>query len=266
MPVLSSRKIASLKKKLDYHYSRYDKTKLSPDPLEIPHKFHSSKDIELAAFLSAVFAYGNVKMILKILYELIEILGENPARKIADEKEIVGKIRGSEIKYRFYSNEDIVNLFRLLNFVYARFGSLENLFLQGYDSRAQNVFGAIENFSRAFLKQCEEMNCLTRGTKFMFPLPSKGSSAKRMNLFLRWMARKDELDFGLWEGVEKSKLVIPLDTHIAKISRDLGLTSRKTDDRKTAEEITETLKLFDSDDPVKYDFALCHIGMRKEKF
>lgn len=100
----------------------------------------------------------------------------------------------------------------------------------------------------------------------MFPLPSKGSACKRINLFLRWMIRNDELDTGLWSEIPSNKLLIPVDTHIAKISRNLGLTKRKNVSWQMAVEITENLKKYDPVDPVKYDFALCHIGIRKLKF
>ena len=100
----------------------------------------------------------------------------------------------------------------------------------------------------------------------MFPIPEKGSACKRMNLFLRWMVRKDDLDFGLWKEIPTSKLVIPVDTHIARICKQLELTSSETVSWNMAEEITDNLKKFDPDDPVKYDFALCHIGMRKLNF
>jgi uncharacterized protein (TIGR02757 family) len=100
----------------------------------------------------------------------------------------------------------------------------------------------------------------------MFPIPEKGSACKRMNLFLRWMVRKDELDFGLWNKIPKNKLIIPVDIHIAKICKQLKLTKHKNANWKMAEEITENLKKFDPYDPVKYDFALCHNGMRKMEF
>jgi len=106
----------------------------------------------------------------------------------------------------------------------------------------------------------------SNGIKFMFPLPQKGSACKRMNLFLRWMVRNDELDFGLWNEIKPNKLIIPVDTHIAKICKQLKLTKRKNVNWKMAEEITGKLKRFDPVDPVKYDFALCHIGMRKLEF
>jgi uncharacterized protein (TIGR02757 family) len=100
----------------------------------------------------------------------------------------------------------------------------------------------------------------------MFPLPSAGSACKRMNLFLRWMVRKDELDFGIWNEISPAKLVIPVDTHIARICKELKLTRLKNVSWKMAEEITDSLRKFDPVDPVKYDFAICHIGMRKMEF
>jgi uncharacterized protein (TIGR02757 family) len=116
------------------------------------------------------------------------------------------------------------------------------------------------------IKEITGQKKVSSGLKFMFPNPAKGSACKRINLFLRWMIRKDELDFGLWNEIPTNKLVIPVDTHVAKISASLKLTKRKNVSWQMAEEITENLKKFDPVDPVKYDFALCHIGMRKMKF
>ncbi len=115
-------------------------------------------------------------------------------------------------------------------------------------------------------KAQDEFGYLSRGLKFMFPLPEKGSACKRMNLFLRWMVRKDELDFGLWGEIPTSKLIMPVDTHIARICKQLKLTESKNVSWNMAEEITKNLKKFDLNDPVKYDFAICHIGMRKLSF
>jgi uncharacterized protein (TIGR02757 family) len=151
--------------------------------------------------------------------------------------------------------------------VYHEFGSLKKLFLSGYQETDPNTKNAITIFSNFLLQQAQnEIGSLSRGLKFMFPLPEKGSACKRMNLFLRWMVRKDELDFGLWDEIASSKLIIPVDTHVARICKQLKLTKRKNLSWKMAEEITENLKKFDSDDPVKYDFAICHIGMRKMRF
>ncbi len=263
---METKNFRKLKKKLDFHYGRYRKETVSPDPIEIPRLYSNKTDIELTAFVASVFAYGNVKQILKTLYAITDLLGNRPAQTLKRKSNLSDEIRLSQIKYRFYSNEDIVNLFELLRFVYKKYDSLENLFARGFDAKEKNVKTGIENFSREMLRICENKNCLTRGIKFMFPLPSKNSATKRMNLFLRWMVRKDEIDFGLWKNMPASTLVIPLDVHIGKIARKLGFTQRKSNDWKTAEEITDALKIFDAEDPVKYDFALCHIGMRKEKF
>jgi uncharacterized protein (TIGR02757 family) len=155
----------------------------------------------------------------------------------------------------------------LLHLAYKEFGSLKKLFLTGYQVTDSNTKNAITNFSNYFLQKAQsKFGSLSRGIVFMFPLPEKGSACKRINLFLRWMVRKDELDIGLWKGIPTSKLIIPVDTHIARICRKLKLTKRKNVSWKMAEEITNNLKKFDPDDPVKYDFAICHIGMRKLQF
>ena len=150
-----------------------------------------------------------------------------------------------------------------------REGSLKNLFLKFYPEHQdeKNLKNSLSQFSNYFL--CEgllEDNKITQGFRFMFADPLTGSACKRMNLFLRWMIRKDELDFGIWNEIPTDKLVIPVDTHVARICKKLNLTKRKNPGWKMAEEITENLKKFDPADPVKYDFAICHIGMRKMEF
>jgi uncharacterized protein (TIGR02757 family) len=259
-----------LKQKLEYHYKAFDRKKLEPDPLQFPHKFSNKKDIEVMAFIASVFAYGNVKQIINSLNKFLLFANNKPYNFIT-------KFRKSKIKYfihRFYSNNDVRQLFYLLCVAYKEFGSLKNLFLTGYTENDANLKNALTNFSKYFLNKCDnEFGEVSRGIKFMFPLPEKGSACKRMNLFLRWMIRKDDLDFGLWnclsgrqDEILTSKLVIPVDTHIVKICKQLGLTNKKNVSWKMAEEITANLKRFDPDDPVKYDFALCHIGMRKLTF
>jgi uncharacterized protein (TIGR02757 family) len=255
-----------LSSKLNYHYKEFDKSSISPDPLEMLHHHTDSRDIELMGFISSIFAFGSVKQILKILYEIEKIMEYRPYEFICNYNAEKGKTIFHNIKYRFYSNDDVVNLFEILAKGIREYNTLENLFLIGFNSGEKNVKNGINNFSEWFIGECRKSGCLTNGIKFMFPRPEKGSAAKRMNLFLRWMVRKDELDFGLWTGIEKSQLVIPVDTHIARISKALGLTSLKNVSWKMAEEITENLKQFDNEDPVKFDFALCHIGMRKMEF
>ena len=258
----------NIKKRLEYHYKAFDKSQISPDPLEFLHMYKKEKDIEAIGFIASVFAYGNVKQIISKLERIILIVGEHSYNYIVnfsgkDCKDLKG------LQHRFYTENDILNLILALKLVYRNHGSLKNLFLSFYEPSAPNLKNAISKFSDLFLNEIRKQtnsDNVSRGIQFMFPKPEKGSACKRMNLFLRWMIRKDELDFGLWKEIPTNKLVIPVDTHIAKICKSLRLTKRKNVSWKMAEEITENLKKYDPLDPVKYDFALCHIGMRKLKF
>jgi len=257
----------TLKQKLDKHYKDFDRTKLKPDPLQFLHLFYDEKDIELIGFFASVFAYGNVKQIENTMLKIVDAFNGSPFTFICNfsPKEDWEKLK--HIKHRFYSNADIKNLFTIVSKKINESGSFKEIFLSGYNPNDSNVKNGIENFSRFFLNSFTKSNIhITRGIQFMFPLPEKGSACKRMNLYLRWMVRRDELDTGLWNEISTSKLIIPVDTHIAKISKSLNLTKLHNVSWKMAEEITQNLKKFDAFDPVKYDFALCHIGMRKMKF
>ncbi len=252
--------------KLEYHYKAFDRSRISPDPLEVLHRYSNRGDIEIIGLLSSIFAYGNVNLILRILNNLEIVFEKHPYDFVKNFDYRKDKKLFKGVRYRFYTETDIANLFRLLNRAVSEFETLENLYFNGFNRNDENVKAGIDKFSEWFIANCRKLNCFSNGIRFMFPMPSKGSAAKRFNLFLRWMVRKDELDFGLWKNVKKSQLIIPVDVHIARISQQLGLTSRKNVTWKMAEEITNNLKQFDSSDPVKYDFALCHIGMRKLEF
>lgn len=255
-----------LKNKLNYHYRYFDKSKISPDPLEFPHRFSNRNDIEASAFISSVFAYGNIVQIMKTLEKIHHIMKNKPHEFILKFKYDRDKHLFDELKHRFYTPDDIARLFCALNKVYTNYGSIKYLFLLYYFDKEENLKNAISFFSNNFLSICGSGKGVTHGLKFMIPDPYKGSACKRMNLFLRWMIRKDELDFGLWTEISPSKLVIPVDTHIAKICRELKLSRSKNVSWRMAEEITGNLREFDPEDPVKYDFAICHIGMRKMEF
>jgi len=256
-----------LKQNLENHYKAFDRTKLEPDPLQFLHMFKDERDIEVVGLIASIFAYGNVKQIENTLKKFIIVFDGKPYSFIKnfslslDSKKIVG------IKHRFYSEDDIVKLFIILSKEIKEHKSFKLIFLQGCNISDENVKNRISNFSNHFLNSYNQsFGGISNGIKFMFPLPEKGSACKRMNLFLRWMVRKDELDFGLWNEIPASKLVIPVDTHIARICKTLKLTKRKNVSWQMAEEITRNLKKFDAEDPVKYDFAICHIGIRKLKF
>jgi uncharacterized protein (TIGR02757 family) len=259
----------SLRHKLEYHYKAFDKSKIAPDPLQFLHLFSDEKDIEVMGLIASIFAYGNVTQITKTLTILLNMMQYRPYEFICTYKNSKSKRLLNEIYHRFYSPNDIHLLFLYLNNVYSNYGLMKQLFLESYSSEAKNLKDAITLLSihaNKFLDSRTNNAKRTTGLKFMFPDPQKGSACKRMNLFLRWMVRKDQLDFGIWNEIKPSQLIIPVDVHVANICKQLGLTRRKNVSWRMAEEITDNLKKFDPEDPVKYDFAICHIGMRKLKF
>ena len=255
-----------LKKKLDYHYRYFDKSKISPDPLEFLHRYKNFHDIEISGIISSVFAYGNIKQIMNSLEKLHAIMSNDPYKFIIDYKFKKGNGEFDSVKHRFYTSADVSHLFQVLNKIYSEHDSLQSFFLKEQIGSEIIMKRLISSFSNRLIGLIKSGTAISHGIKFMFPDPYKGSACKRMNLFLRWMVRKDELDFGLWNKIPASKLIIPVDTHIAKICKELKLTKLKNVSWKMAEEITENLKKFDPDDPVKFDFAICHIGMRGLEF
>ncbi|MEI7812015.1 MAG: TIGR02757 family protein [Ignavibacteria bacterium] len=259
----------ALKRKLDYHYKYFDKDKISPDPLEFPRMYQTPMDIEAVGFISSVFAYGRVEQIMSVLNRLVSIIGPNPGEFIINYNIKAQAKLFSDLKHRFYTSYDISILFYILHQVYTHYGSIKRMFLLYYFEQDRNLKEPVSFFSNNMISLISHEHRgyeVTRGLEFMFPDPAKGSACKRMNLFLRWMVRRDELDFGLWKEIPKDKLVIPVDTHVARICSELGLTTLKNVSWKMAEEITENIRRYDRNDPVKYDFAICHIGMRKLKF
>jgi uncharacterized protein (TIGR02757 family) len=259
----------NLKQKLDYHYQAFDKSQLSPDPLQFLHMFNDNMDIEVMGIIAAAFAYGNVLQIVNTVKKILIIAENKPYRFVKEFNAKNLKFKLKNLKHRFYTEGDIVILFSLLCDVYNESGTLKNLFMKNYAPQDETIKNSLAAFSNNFILRAEDKSIkgkLSPGVKFMFPSPYKGSACKRMNLFLRWMIRKDGLDFGLWSEIPTEKLIIPVDTHVARICKALKLTRGKNVNWKMAEEITKNLKKFDPDDPVKYDFAICHIGIRKLKF
>jgi len=255
-----------LKEKLEFHYKAFDISSLAPDPAEFLRDKSTNEDIEIAGLISSVMAYGNVKQINATLKALFTVIGLEPFEfirnfKIRDFKEKIN------LKHRFYTTSDIITFLIILSRIVGEYGSIKNYFLSQYRNEDESVKNMLERAPEKFLALAEASQAgLTPGVRFMFPKPSGGSACKRMNLFLRWMVRKDSIDYGIWSEIPASKLIIPVDTHIAKIAQKLRLTKRKNVSWKMAEEITENLRKFDPEDPVKYDFALCHIVMRKLSF
>ncbi len=255
----------TLKSKLEYHYKFFNKKNISPDPVDFLHLYNNYYDIEISGIISSVFAFGNVKQINRILNQLHLLMNNRPYDFVMNFNYKSEKNLFKGIIHRFYSSDDIAKLFYILNKIYITYKSMKYFFLLYYFSDDRNLKNSISFFSRNLLGILDSKD-KNSAIKFMFPDPLKGSACKRMNLFLRWMVRKDDIDLGLWREIPTSKLVIPIDTHVARICKSLGLTKRKNISWNMAEEITENLKKFDSEDPVKYDYAICHIGIEKMRF
>src|SRR4030042_6946176 len=248
-----------LKTVLERLYRKYNHQRfIPPDPLQFVYRYKDKADMEIAAFLAALFAYGAVEQIEKFLTVLLGKMGDRPAEFI---KKFSAKDRKlfKTSKYRFNTSEDIISLLVILRKGLKRYGSIENLFRKGYSKADENILPAAEKFERALLKM--HKGRVSGGLKFLLSDVKKGGTCKRLFLFLRWMARKDKVDTGLWKGVDKAKLIVPVDVHMARLSKIIGLYNRKTVNLKTAVEITAGFAHICPQDPVKYDFALCRIGI-----
>lgn len=258
----------NLKTCLDKLYAAFDLKFLSPDPLEFVHQFKKPEDREVVGLIASSLAYGRVDKILASIRNVLEKMDNKPYRfVIAFNPKTDAKIFDGFV-HRFNTGKDIACLVYYAKQMIEDSGSVGKFFLKGYNPVHTNIKNALVSFSERVLsldsssvygKQGLAKNA---GVRFFFPSPKDGSPCKRLNLYLRWMVRNgDDLDFGLWKDIEPAKLIIPLDTHIARISRNIGLTKRKSPDWKMAEEITENLKMLDPKDPVKYDFAICRLGI-----
>ncbi len=261
-------KETALKTQLDRLYRTFDLEFLSTDPLEFVHRYSTPEDREIVGLVSSSLAYGKVVTIKKSIAAVMEATGPHPARfvKGLDVDRAVRDLSG--FKHRFNDGKDIVALLYIAKQMIEEAGTICRFFMKGYSPDHRNIKEALSAFSESALgldtspiygKKTLPKNA---GVRFFFPDPLDGSPCKRLNLYLRWMVRRgDGLDFGQWKGVDPAKLVIPLDTHIARISKNIGLTKRASADWKMAEEITEALKVLDPKDPIKYDFALCRLGI-----
>lgn len=236
-------------------YRKYNRRGLvSPDPLEFLHRWGNTADREIAALLGACFAYGNVKAIIKNLNLLFSrmpsphdyVLASTPARL---KKDFAG------FKYRFTTQDELCRFLLSVRDILKKYGSLEKCFKSGLDKNDENVCRALAHFARCLRARGEV------GT--LVPDPDKGSAMKRLNLFLRWMVRQDEVDPGGWR-VSPRLLIVPLDVHMHRCARALGLTQRNAADMKTALDITRSLAKFCPEDPVKYDFCITRFGIRPD--
>lgn len=244
---------------------------ITNDPIRFPHRYTDQKDQEIMGFVAAMMAQGRRTKIVENLEKIEALMDKKPYEYIVNfeyEREYERFKDFSHFAYRNILGEEIICIFHLIKQVLQKYGSLKALFLEGLDPKNQkNVKEALIHFTNVIFSQTPppNMDSISGKIKALLPSPERGSACKRLNMMLRWFVRKDDVDLGIWNEVPTSMVLIPLDFHVSKLSRELGLTSRKQDDWKTAEEITERLKEFDSKDPSKYDFAIFGMGISGEK-
>lgn len=258
-------KRAVLKHNLDRLYETYDfKDRVKHDPISIPARFKNKIDIECSALIASAFAYGQVGVFMPAIDRVMDAMDNSPAAFIMRFNPKSQSKLFHHISYRFYKPLDVAALIFVINKMLKRDGGMEPAFMRHYDDQ-KNIRDAMSGFVEEIMhidtSPVYGKNIKPAGFRFMFPSPLDKSPCKRLNLYLRWMVRSADIDFGLWKRIPQNKLIIPLDTHIGRVSRCLGLTKRASNDWRTAEEITESLRAFDPDDPLKYDFSLCHRGI-----
>lgn len=258
--------MSELRTILNRFYREYDfRQRILHDPIEFPRRYKNTGDIEIAGFLACCFAYGRIGLFKPVVEKILSVMGESPHDFLLHFSVTKQAKYFQGIQYRFNRNEDIICLLFMLHIILRKDTSLESVFMTHYREADQNIGNGLAALMDRFLSvdttKLYGRNIKPSGLIQFFPSPAKGSTCKRSALFLRWMIRDKDIDLGIWKKIPKNKLVIPLDTHIMKISRCLGFTKRSSADWKTAVEITMALKQFDPKDPLKYDFALCHHGI-----
>ena len=247
-----------LKDLLEHKLNLYNSTNfIIEDPISIPHAYNQKEDIEIISFLISIISWGNRKSIIKSGNKLREILGSSPIDFIMRFKE--RDLKKIDFVHRTFNKFDLIYFLKSLKNIYKNHDGLENVFSKNLND--EFMYNNISNFRKIFFSLNHEER-----TEKHISNPKKNSACKRINMFLRWMVRNDGIvDFGIWKKIKPSMLSCPLDVHTANIGRKLNLISRKQNDLKTVLELDKKLRLFDKNDPVKYDYALFGMGVY-EKF
>jgi len=244
---------------LNRKVAAYSNTSFIPvDPVSVPHMFRKKQDIEIAGFFAAIFAWGNRTTIINKSRELMELMDMSPHEFCLDPSpDALKKLK--EFKHRTFNADDLYYFISFFTHHYRIHTSLEQAFTRGMDPRDDNIEKGLIAFRRYFFS----LEHFKRTEKHISS-PLQHSACKRINMFLRWMVRKDEVDFGIWKNISAAQLVCPLDLHVSRVAKKFGLVSRPRADWQSALELTRNLKQMDPTDPVKYDFALFSLGVTEK--
>jgi uncharacterized protein (TIGR02757 family) len=236
---------------------------INDDPVSIPHLFTKKQDIEIAAFFASIFAWGNRTTIINKSKELL-LLMDNAPYDFCLNEDIDRVKKLLQFKHRTFNSTDLLYFIEFLQHHYLKNDSLETAFTKGLNKKDETIENGLNSFYTYFFSLEDSP---TRTHKHIAS-PRKNSTCKRLNMFLRWMVRKDNngVDFGIWKNISPAQLICPVDVHVARVARHFNLLHRKQIDWQAALELTNYLRILDKTDPVKYDFALFGIGVSKEDF
>lgn len=253
------------RRRLDGLYRTFDHVNSASDPVHIVRRYSAADDREVVGFCAAALAFGRVASVLQSIEALLSAMGPRPAEFVRAFDAVRDRGPLDPLVHRWIRGRDLVALLLILQRMLRESGSIEGFFLAGDDPAHPDVSRGLDSFSMRALETDLRPAYGTRparpGVCYFFPRPSAGSACKRLNLFLRWMVRTDEIDLGVWTHVSPARLVVPLDTHVIRLGRCLRLTRYASPGWKMAADITAALRRMDPSDPVRYDFSLCHVGM-----
>lgn len=256
--------LTTLAPPLDRLYDDFNLTHSTRDPIWTVRRYTAPDDQEVVAFIASALAFGRVQSVLQTVDAILGVMGPSPAAFLRQFTPEQAELFGA-IGHRWIRSRDLAAFAYLLHLMLADAGSLEAFFARGHLPDAGSVEDGLESFStRALTLDLRPIYGRSRpkpGVAYFFSRPSSGGACKRLNLFLRWVVRRDAVDLGLWSAVTPAQLVVPLDTHIIRVGRCLGLTRRVSPGWKMATDITATLRTLSPGDPVRYDFSMCHLGM-----
>ena len=256
----------ALREPLERLYREFDYgARIGRDAIEFPLRYTATDDREVVALLTSCLAYGRVDLFGRALEGVLLAMAPSPAAFVREFDPDRDAAAFAGFVYRFNRPRDLVAFCVAARDLLARHGTLEKTFTAGDLEPAGPIGPALDRFARSFwdadVRGLFPRGRLSRGYRHLFPLPSAGGPCKRLHLFLRWMVRREPPDLGLWGSISPARLLMPVDTHIERMSRAIGLTRRRSRSWKMAEDITARLAALDPTDPVKYDFALCHKRM-----
>jgi uncharacterized protein (TIGR02757 family) len=256
---------SQVRESLSRLYLAYNREDSASDPVHRVRPFRDPSDREVAGFCAAALAFGRVASVLNSIDTLFRVLGPRPAAFVRAFDPSAPHPELKAMVHRWTRGEDIAALLWILRQMLEQSGSIERFFAEGLEPGAEDVGPALDRFSiRALamdVRPAYGRRPKRPGVCYFFPRPSAGSACKRLNLYLRWMVRRDEVDLGAWTSVSPSQLIVPLDTHVIRLGRCLRLTSYTSPGWRMAADITRALRRLDPGDPVRFDFALCHVGM-----